>query len=383
MKILYAYADSEEHPSGRFQRAGARRFARLMGWDLVCELAGRTVGQIRRSVERHRPDGMVIEASFRPKGYPASAFGSLPVVYLDCACNAREGRIWKVVYDSEAVGRRGAQELLRVTPQMLNFAYVGYRERQVWTELRAKGFRDEAARAGHRPIVLSCRRGESSESYLKRLEKWLSELPRRTAVMTANDEMGRWCLDALARMGRHVPSDVAVLGVDNDEEVCSRSSPTLTSIRQDNERAGYAAVELLGEQLQERRDRPRTVKIDRCAVICRESTGSGGCANAAVADACNFIRERATWGITVRDVVAHMGVSPRMAELSYRRATGRSISADIQLVRFEEVFTLLKTGPRKLSVLADMCGFNGEETLRREFRRRTGMSVREWCRRNA
>lgn len=118
-------------------------------------------------------------------------------------------------------------------------------------------------------------------------------------------------------------------------------------------------------------------------VVSRKSTGEGGAASAAVVAASNFIRERATWGISVRDVIERMGVSPRMAELSYRRATGRSIAADIQLVRFEEVFTLLKNGPRRLAALADMCGFGSAETMRREFRRRTGLSVREWCKRNS
>ena len=67
MKILYAYADSEEHPTGRLQRAGARRCARLMGWELVCELVGRNVGQIRRAVEMHHPDGLVVEATDTPE----------------------------------------------------------------------------------------------------------------------------------------------------------------------------------------------------------------------------------------------------------------------------------------------------------------------------
>ena len=383
MKILYAYADSEEHPTGRLQRAGARRCARLMGWELVCELVGRNVGQIRRAVEMHHPDGLVVEASFCPAGFSATAFGTLPVVYLDCSVNVRAGRIWKVVYDSESIGWRGAQELLRVASPDSEFAYVGYRETVPWSSLRARGFCAEIIRSGHRPVTLACRRGESADDYRQRLAAWVCGLTRKTAVMAANDEMARWVLELLSQAGRHVPADAIVLGVDNDEEVCSRVDPPLTSIRLDNERAGYLSVELLGDVIRGRSDKPTTVKIDRTAVISRRSTGGGGEASAAVVEASNFIRERATWGISVRDVIERMGVSPRMAELCYRRATGRSIAADIQLVRFEEVFTLLREGPRSLSVLADMCGFGSAETFRRAFRRRTGLSVREWCKRNS
>ena len=382
MKILYAYFDCEEHPSGRFQRAGARRFARLMGWELVCDLVGRTADQIRRSIARHRPDGLIIEASFRPEGFPIHAFGRLPVVYLDCSVTAREGRIWKVVYDSDEIGRRGARELLRTAHQHSDFAYVGYKRKLCWSDLRAKGFADEILRAGHHVRILSCHRGETPESYRSRMANWIRACPRKTAFMAANDEMAQWLLEALLAAGWNVPQDAVVLGVDNDEEICSQVTPTLTSIRLDTARAGQVAVELLGDRLRGASPSPRTVLIGRSTVISRRSTLGGGCADAAVVAASNFIRERATWGISAHDVIERMGVSPRMAELAYRKATGRSIAADIQLVRFEAVFALLKVCPRTLSALADMCGFNNTETLRREFHRRTGLSIREWCRRN-
>ena len=57
------------------------------------------------------------------------------------------------------------------------------------------------------------------------------------------------------------------------------------------------------------------------------------------------------------------------------------IRDEIQLVRFEHVFSVLRGGIRSLSYIADCCGFGSAETFRREFRRRTGMSVRDWVQR--
>ena len=47
---------------------------------------------------------------------------------------------------------------------------------------------------------------------------------------------------------------------------------------------------------------------------------------------------------------------------------------------FEQVFQMLRRGLVSHAVLADTCGFRSVDTLRREFRRRTGMSISDWCR---
>ena len=46
-------------------------------------------------------------------------------------------------------------------------------------------------------------------------------------------------------IGLRVPEDVAVVGVDNDEMLCELSSPPLSSVVRDLERAGYEAATLL------------------------------------------------------------------------------------------------------------------------------------------
>ena len=43
-----------------------------------------------------------------------------------------------------------------------------------------------------------------------------------------------------------VPEEVAVIGVDNDEETCRLSDPPLTSVILDSERVGYEGAKLLG-----------------------------------------------------------------------------------------------------------------------------------------
>ncbi len=45
--------------------------------------------------------------------------------------------------------------------------------------------------------------------------------------------------------GLAMPEEIAVIGVDDDERICSIASPTLSSIALNAERAGFAAAAVL------------------------------------------------------------------------------------------------------------------------------------------
>ena len=147
------------------------------------------------------------------------------------------------------------------------------------------------------------------------------------------------------------------------------------------EYSGWRAAEMLDGVLSGRMTVPCTWKLGESGLVMRRSTGNRFAGNAAVVSAIKYIWENACTGIGVRDVVRMTGMSPRMAEMRFRQMTDRSIRDEIQLVRFEHVFSVLRGGIRSLSYIADCCGFGSAETFRREFRRRTGMSVRDWVQR--
>eukprot|EP01035_Chromulina_nebulosa_P036391 gene36391-49014_t len=52
-------------------------------------------------------------------------------------------------------------------------------------------------------------------------------------------------LEACQLLGLHVPEQVAVLGVDNDELVCELANPPLSSVQPNARRSGYEAAALL------------------------------------------------------------------------------------------------------------------------------------------
>ena len=379
MRIQYIYHDFEDRPSGRAQRLGVRCFAKTRGWNLIFSLVAANLKDIKSAIRRCVPDGVIVESSFHSQAYPPGTFGDLPVVYFDCDVKAQDDLIFKVVYDSYDVGKKGADVLLSYRKDA--YAYVGFFIPTDWDNCRRDGFSDRIKRA-NRPLYLFGVKSRMGEAAFKNaLSRWLEGLPARVGMMAANDKVAAMALDVLKKGGHSVPEETILLGVDNDELLCSNVSPSISSIRLAMEHSGWCAAEMLDEVLSGRIAEPCTRRLGESGVVMRRSTGTCFNRNAAVVSAINYIWENVCSGIGVQDVVRRMEMSPRLAEIRFRQMTGRSIRDEIQLVRFEHVFSVLRGGIRSLSYIADCCGFGSAETFRRVFRRRTGMSVRDWVKR--
>ncbi|MFE2252658.1 substrate-binding domain-containing protein, partial [Streptomyces lavendulae] len=72
----------------------------------------------------------------------------------------------------------------------------------------------------------------------------LGRVPDVTAVFVASDEMAFGVIRALHELGRRVPEDVSVVGVD-DIELAAYCTPPLTTVAQPFDRMGALAVERL------------------------------------------------------------------------------------------------------------------------------------------
>ena len=72
----------------------------------------------------------------------------------------------------------------------------------------------------------------------------LMKRPQLDAVFVASDLMAGAAMEVLAREGRHVPEDVAVVGYD-DDPLAASLQPPLTSVRQPVEDQGREAARLL------------------------------------------------------------------------------------------------------------------------------------------
>ena len=355
--------------------AGIRRFASMVGWEVVPvgESESRP-GNLRNLLIRHHPAGIIVECSAARTDLPSRRFRGIPVVYLDCS-RSLYGRVTKVVHDTKQTVRTAFHELAANRPS--DYAFVGYRENRAWST-----FRERAFTALVREVGKMCRvfrwRVESAENRNQRLDAFVAELPQKAAVFAANDNTAREVIDAAKRVHRAIPRTFTLLGVDNLEERCLQSEPTLSSIQIDFERAGYLAARALDDLLQRRAAVGEIRMFGPLMTLRRESTRGYGRREPRILEAVGLIRAQACEGLTAREVVARIGGSRRLVELRFREALGHSIHDEIESVRLEHVKHLLLDRSVSLPVIIDQSGYPSGAALRKAFRLHTGKSLSDW-----
>lgn len=62
------------------------------------------------------------------------------------------------------------------------------------------------------------------------LASWIKSLPHLLALMACDDTQGNKIMEVCRVLGIKIPEEIAVLGVDNDEIICSLSDPPLSSV---------------------------------------------------------------------------------------------------------------------------------------------------------
>ena len=219
------------------------------------------------------------------------------------------------------------------------------------------------------------------------IRPWIEALPRHTAIYAANDPIARRIADAANAAKLRIPQDLTLLGTDNNPDWCEGSSPTLSSIQLDFERMGYLAAKMLGQKIcQHGPDGGEgggavSASIGPMLAVRRESTGGRGRMEPHILEAVEIIRREACNGLTVAKLAARLPGSRRLLDLRFREAMGHSVLDEIQQVRLERVFDLLRQPEIRIGAIADFSGFALHQ-LDKVFRSRFGCSLRDWRKRN-
>ncbi len=285
-------------------------------------------------------------------------------------------RLPMILNDNLAVGRMAAQHL--ADRGFRHLAYYGVGGER-WSELRLEGAA-QVAKASKATLAVhpSGGRWEASQ---ERLKRWILGLPRPLGLVAANDLHGLRALDACRRAGVAVPEQVAVVGADDDAEVCELSDPPLSSVAFNPERVGYEAAALL-DRLMARRARPREpLLVPPLAVSTRQSTDILAIDDPEVAKAVHYIRRHAFEGITVEEVLDEVPLSRRALEHRFRRRLGRTPKEEIQRLRLDEAKNLLASTDLPLARISDRLGFHQPAYLSAVFKRETGMTPAAYRRR--
>ncbi|MGB7158859.1 MAG: DNA-binding transcriptional regulator [Tepidisphaeraceae bacterium] len=258
------------------------------------------------------------------------------------------------------------------------FAYVGSPSERAWPRT-GELFKRLAEEAG-----FTCESYEAaydsalhSPHKLAPLAEWLKSLKKPIALLAGNDARARETLDAARLAGLHVPEEIAVLGVNDDELICELANPPLSSIMHNARRVGHEAAAML-DRLMDGQKVTKDVVIDPVGVKSRQSTDLLAIEDPEIATAVRFIRENACAGIRVDDILDQIPLSRRAMETRFRHAVGRPPHMEIRRVQLERVKELLVNSDYKLEKIADMTGFSSAQYLAGLFHRVVGLTPGNW-----
>lgn len=208
---------------GRGLPRGIVRYARLHGpWSLHVS-TGR-VEQMLPKIREFGGSGVIARLS-TPELAKQIQELSIPIVALAASRESvvgtnRERGIPELRSASLNIARMAAEHLLGCG--FTQFAYCGIPDCP-WSRVRETSFAQYIGDMGlpchvfpHSPVGMPL----DSLHENQQLVDWLCKLPAPIGVMSCNDDRGIRILQICAEHGIHVPEDVAVVGVDNDDLVC-------------------------------------------------------------------------------------------------------------------------------------------------------------------
>jgi AraC-like DNA-binding protein len=93
---------------------------------------------------------------------------------------------------------------------------------------------------------------------------------------------------------------------------------------------------------------------------------------------CVHRRLKADEDVTVEAVTSELGYTRQYVSGRFHRTTGRLLSHFLKEKRLEKAAKLLKRGNLRVTQIARRCGFESENYFRQQFRKRFGMSPRQF-----
>ena len=347
-----------------------------------------SVGELERAV----PGCQGVVTGIEPNAHllAVCARERIPLVAIgaDWKLKGKAGAIAYIRNDNVDIGRFCARHF----QSLGKFAAAGFVPSNIgddWSAAREggflKSFRD-VEKSVFRPVA-----EPGSDRDIAALATWLTSLLKPAAVMAAWDMRAIHVLSACRLARQKVPSQIAVIGVDNDPLLCDFSTPPLTSIAPDHALEGQLAAETI-DRLMRRTTTSRhhnastshhlnfPIRILNTAkkMVERESAKPVSPVAALIARALAFIDAHAAENIKTADVVSALGISRSLLDLRFREFRGETVSKTIANRRLDEVKRLLSETGLSIRAITAKCGFANPNHLKNLFKRRYGLSMRDW-----
>ena len=282
----------------------------------------------------------------------------------------------RVIGNHELIGQLAAEHFLE--RGLRHFAWFSHRFANV-ERLRCAAYSRSLIRHGfevHRLVwAENCQ--DQSDGWLP-MRKWLGrelrKLPKPVGAFAFNDYEASDLLDACLFHGLAVPDDVAILGVDNNELVCTSQAVPLSSVNHDQLRIGREAAALL-DRLMRGKPRPKEpILIPPDGITLRRSTDTVAVNQPQVRAALEFLRQNYQRSLGTEQVAQAARISRRALEKAFKQYLNRSVHQELERLRLHRVKEFLLHTDLPVVDIAAQTGFAHAQHLNNVFKRATGQT---------
>ena len=265
-----------------------------------------------------------------------------------------------------------------------NFGFFGF-SHVCWSDERLEGFRKEVTDAGFGNSFYTYNMQEIDQLWYyeqDRLTHWLRWIPKPIAIMACDDNQGNNLVEACHAAGVKIPDELSVLGVDNDELLCSLGSTPLSSIQVNIEEGGYQTAELIERRVLHPDAPVEDIVLKPVKIVGRMSTAAFVTQDIQIQKAVKFIHQNYMKKISVNDVIEEVALSRRLLERRFKSVTGQTLYqyiTDLKIKRFAEL--LLDTDEQLIGIAISL-GETDTKSISRRFKQLYGCSPGQWREKN-
>lgn len=351
--------------------AGVGAFSQAAGLKWVFEVE---TNVLKALAAANPPDGFIVDAGATEALGLLAAMNKCPVVCIGSAVSSPcPPSISMLASDNAALVDAAIQHLRDSgLTQFSYYAKPKYKGTD-WAKERREAF----VRLEPRALGVLCEldEGAAADGGQQALLAWLRGLPARTGIIAVNDSSAREVLHACSLLGRKVPDEIAIVGIDNDQLVAALAPLPISSVMQGSHEIGRKAAEVLHGCMRHVIEQPVRLAIPPRGIH-PAATSPKTCP--VLRDALEYIASHATQGIKVEQVADRLGMSRTTLERLFKEHLGYTAHEELLHARLGQAKELLLSRTLSTAEVARRCGFRTQQYMHVVFKRELGLSPSEF-----
>ena len=260
------------------------------------------------------------------------------------------------------------------------FGFYGIKD-VVWSEERCKGFVNEVARCGINNNMYVYENESAKESWQYEtvpLIEWLNKLPKPIAIMACDDNHAHHISEICSQCHIKIPEEISLLGVDNDESICTLSDPFLSSLDQAVEKGGYETAMLMDKLIADPNQKYEDVIVYPTQIITRQSSDVYATNDKYIAIILKHIHLQFNRKLNIDELTRLVPLSRRLLEERFKQVTGFPLYTYIMNFRVDKFAHKLLETNYSINEIADELGFWDHKNIARQFKQVKGCTPSEY-----